>query len=373
MNQRIYLSPPHLNGLEIEYVQKAITSGWLAPFGEQIDLFENNLQNKLNTNKSLLVLNSGTSAIHLALKLIGVTNGDKIICQTNTYIATANPISYCGAEPIFIDSELDSWNMCPNLLEDAVIKTLKAGIKPKAIIGVHIYGMPFQADRILEIGKEYDIPIIEDAAEALGSSYKNNECGKIGDFGILSFNGNKIITTSSGGALITNTKSEKKHALHLATQAKTSSTGFSHDSIGYNYRMSNILASLGNSQLTDLDKRVSKRRKIFNNYKTELEQRTPLSFQPESTGHYSNRWLTSVLVRNEDERNQLIAYLEGDNIEARQNWTPLHTQRPYLNSPSFLNGNSLFLHQNGLCLPSGSNLSETDQDRVIDRVLQFFG
>ena len=372
MNQRIYLSPPHLSGLEIEYIQKAISSGWLAPAGEFIDRFEIDLQKALPTSRPILAVNSGTSAMHLALKVAGVSKNDLVICQTNTFIATVNPIAYCEAQPIFIDSESESWNMSPELLEEAIIHCLNKGIRPKAIIAVHVYGMPFDIKQISKIAKNYSITLIEDAAEALGSKYTAEPCGSFGDLSVFSFNGNKIITTSAGGALLTKTEKEKELALHLATQAKTSTNEYTHNEIGYNYRISNILAAIGSSQLVDIEGRINRRRSIFQNYRDELENKSPLKFQPEPLNCYSNRWLTSVIVRSEKERDKLMDWLEVVNIETRKNWTPLHTQLPYSKELAFINGNSAYLHQNGLCLPSGSSLTDSDQSRIIDRIIEFF-
>ena len=364
-NKKIWLSSPHMGGTEMNYIQEAYDTNWVAPLGPNVDRFEQALTSYLDQNKHVAALSSGTAAIHLALILAGVKQGDEVLCQSFTFSASANPINYLGANPIFIDSEKDTWNMCPNLLEEAIKDRIFKGKKPKAIIAVHLYGMPYNVKQIHELSKKYKILVIEDAAEALGGEINDQKCGTFGDFGILSFNGNKIITTSGGGALICKTKEDRQKAIFLATQARDDESHYQHSEIGYNYRMSNILAGIGRGQLEVLDDRVNARRQNFEFYKEALKH-TQLQFIEEPEGFISNRWLTCILTNSYEQREKIRRALAEENIEARPLWKPMHLQPIFENCKSFINGVSEDLFQRGLCLPSGSNLSEEDLLRVVD-------
>ncbi|MBX2944077.1 MAG: aminotransferase class I/II-fold pyridoxal phosphate-dependent enzyme [Cyclobacteriaceae bacterium] len=369
--ERIYLSPPHMSGEEFKNVKETFDSNWIAPVGPQIDGFEKDLQDYLNIN-NCVVLTSGTAAIHLALIILGVERGDEVICSSFTFAGTCNPIVYQGATPVFIDSEKDTWNMDPDLLEASIQDRIKKGKRPKAIIYVHLYGMPAQVDRIVEIAARYTIPLIEDAAEALGSTYKGKKLGAFGAFGILSFNGNKIITSSGGGALLTHDKKWADKARFLATQARAPFPHYEHNEIGYNYRLSNVSAAIGRGQLSVIDKRVEQRRMIFKKYAEELKDIAAISFQPENKEGISNRWLTTIVIdpmlckgiTNESIR---IA-LEQENIESRPLWKPMHKQPVFASVPCYGGAVSEALFNSGLCLPSGSSLSNSDQELIISLI-----
>ena len=359
---RIWLSPPHMCGEEIKFVQEAFDTNWISPVGPHIKRFEEELANYVGV-KSCAVLSSGTAAIHLALIILGVQRDDEVICQSFTFSGSCNPIIYQGAKPVFIDSEPDTWNMDPRLLRKGIDDRItKTGKKPKAIIVVHLYGMPAKMDEIMAIAREYEIPVIEDAAEALGSEYKGRKCGSIGDFGILSFNGNKIITTSGGGALLSNNEEWIATARFLATQARDPAPHYEHSQIGYNYRMSNICAAIGLGQMTVIDERVEKRREIFTYYKDSLGN-NGFEFLNEPEGHRSNRWLTTSLLtpvlRGKD-REAIRTGLEKHNIESRPLWKPMHLQPVFIDFSSYLNGNSENFFIDGICLPSGTSLKESD-------------
>jgi len=362
--QKIYLSPPHLSGSELKYIKDAFASGWVAPVGQQIDFFEAELEKVLKRNSKVVALNSGTAAIHLALVMLGVKNGDSVMIQSNTHIASANPIVYLGAKPIFIDSEKDTWNMEPELLETAIIAETKKGKKPKAIVVVHLYGMPAKMDEINAIAQKYDIPVIEDAAEALGSAYNGHKCGTLGDYGILSFNGNKIITTSGGGALVTKTIEDKQKAVFLATQARDDAPHYQHSQIGYNYRMSNIVAGIGCGQMEVLDDRVKARRANFDFYQKELGG-LGFEFLQEPENVFTNRWLTTILTDAYETREKIRLALAKENIESRPLWKPMHLQPVFTNEIAYTNGISEDLFNRGLCLPSGSNLTDADRERIV--------
>ncbi len=364
MNSKIWVSPPHMTGEELEYVQNSLSENWVSSVGPDINKFEDAIQDYLNSTDEVIALNSGTSAIHLALIQIGVTQGDEVICQSFTFSASANPILYLGAKPIFIDSESDTWNLCPILLEEAIKDRISKGKKPKAIIAVHLYGMPYKITEIHHIAKKYKIPIIEDAAEALGSEYKNKKCGTFGDFGILSFNGNKIITTSAGGALICKSKDIKNNTIHLATQAKEDAPHYQHTKIGYNYRISNILSSIGLAQMKVIHNRVASRRNNYNFYTKNLKANLTISFLKEPKDFFSNRWMTTILTKSYKDREQLRLTLEKNNIESKPLWKPLHLQPVFLEYPSYVNGISENLFNTGLCLPSGSNLTKNNLKRI---------
>jgi len=355
-----------MGGEELTFVHQAFESNWIAPLGPNVDAFEKDLQSYLNCNAYVAALSTGTAAIHLALLLLGVTHGDEVICQSFTFSASANPITYLGATPIFIDSEEDTWNLCPIQLERAIKDRIAKGNKPKAIIAVHLYGMPFKVDEILAISKKYDIPLIEDSAEALGSTYNNKKCGSFGEFSIFSFNGNKIITTSGGGALVCRDEETKNKAIFFATQARDKAPHYQHSKIGFNYRLSNISAGIGRGQMLVLDSHVAKRRSNFNFYKQQFQEFSDFKFLDEPINCTSNRWLTCVIINSFQQREKLRLALENENIECRPLWKPMHLQPVFKNYPSYTNGVSTKLFEKGLCLPSGSNLTESDLERIVD-------
>ena len=366
-NHRIWLSPPHIGGTEINYIHEAFTTNWIAPLGPNVDGFEKDLSLYTNVTDTA-VLDSGTAAIHLALIILGVKSCDEVICQSFTFSASANPIAYLGATPIFIDSEHDTWNIDPNLLEEAVKSRISKGKKPKAIILVHLYGMPAKIDEIKSIADKYEIPLIEDAAEALGSRYKDEHVGTFGDMGVFSFNGNKIITTSGGGALISNNEEYIKKARFLATQARDDAPHFEHSEIGFNYRMSNVIAGIGRGQMKVIDERVIIRRNNFEVYRKELSKFEGIRFLLEPENSFSNRWLTTIIVdpvkTNGITREDIRFELEKENIESRPLWKPMHLQPVFKDAPRYSNGTSESLFKDGLCLPSGSNLSDNDFERI---------
>jgi len=365
-NKKIWLSSPHMSGEELTFVTEAIDSNWVAPLGPQVDAFERELADLCGT-KGAAVLSSGTAAIHLALLTLGIGEGDFVICQSFTFSATANPIRYVGAKPIFVDSESNSWNMDPDLLEKAILACPEP---PKAIIPVHLYGMPANIERIRLICEVYGIPMIEDAAESLGSVVNGKACGSFGHFGVLSFNGNKIITTSGGGALVSDDLEALEHVRFLSTQARDKAPHYQHSHIGYNYRMSNVLAAIGRAQLRVLSDRVEARRAHFEAYKKELSQFAGITFQPEPNGVRANRWLTAILVDPEQTggvtREDIRQSLEAQNIESRPLWKPMHQQPIFSKYISHINGTSDRYFEHGLCLPSGSNMSAEDRSRVIE-------
>ena len=363
---KIWLSPPHMGGMEQKYIQDAFQSNWIAPVGENINKFEASLSQYLNV-KSAVSLTSGTAAIHLSLILLDVMREDEVIVQSNTHVATVNPIRYQGAIPILIDSEKDTWNMSPELLEQAIKDRISKGKKPKAIILVHLYGMPAKILEIMEIAKQYDIPVIEDAAESLGSTVNGKHTGTFGIMGVYSFNGNKIITTSGGGALVSNQAKYCKKATFLATQARDEAPHYQHSQIGYNYRMSNIVAGIGRGQMEVLDDRVAARRANFEFYKKELSG-LPLSFVEEPKGFFANRWLTTILTDSYEQREKIRLALAEENIESRPLWKPMHLQPVFKDFPAYTNGTSEELFEKGLCLPSGSNLSQNDLERIVKEI-----
>lgn len=376
MKPKIWLSSPHMSGNEMKYIQEAFDTNWVAPLGPNVDGFESELASKLNVN-SVAALSSGTAAIHLALIILDVKQGDEVICQSFTFSATANPIMYQGATPVFIDSEKDTWNMDPELLEVAIRDRIKKGKKPKAIIVVHLYGMPAKMDEIIQIGEKYEIPIIEDAAEALGSFYKGKPCGSIGEMGVLSFNGNKIITTSGGGALISNNMDYIKKARFISTQSRDKAPHYQHSTVGYNYRMSNIVAGIGRGQLEVIEDRVESRRSVNDFYRSFLDNVSGLSFHSEPDGMRSNFWLTAVLINASKtggvSRETIRLGLESDNIESRPLWKPMHLQPVFASAPAYTNGFSEYAFNIGLCLPSGSNLSEEEKYRIKKQLVNLIG
>ncbi len=368
MDTKIWLSSPHMSGKEQEYINSAFESNWIAPLGPNVTGFEIDIQSYLGDNSLVAALSSGTAAIHLSLILLGITHGDEVICQSKTFSASANPIVYLGATPIFIDSEADTWNLCPEQLEIAIKDRIAKGKKPKAIIAVHLYGMPYKIDEVNKIAEQYEIPVIEDSAEALGSSYKDKKCGTFGAISILSFNGNKIITTSGGGALVTKDKVIKEKAVFLATQARDNAVEYLHSTIGYNYRMSNVLAGIGRGQMKILDNRVETRRKNYEFYHSNLKDIDTISFLKEPKQHFSNRWLSCILLDSERMREGLRIALDKENIESRPLWKPMHQQPVFKNCPKYLNGISDDLFKKGLCLPSGSNLTDSELNRILTTI-----
>lgn len=367
MNQKIWLSSPHMGGKEQAYVNEAFATNWVAPLGPHVDAFEKGLAVFTGTQHAA-ALSSGTAAIHLALIMLGIKAGDEVLCQSFTFSASANPIAYQGAEPVFIDSEKETWNMCPVHLKAAIEDRLKKGKKPKAIIPVHLYGMPAKMEAIMSIAKEFGIPVIEDAAEALGSTINGKACGSFGDMGILSFNGNKIITTSGGGALISDSENYISKARFLATQARDAAPHYQHSHIGYNYRMSNVCAGIGLGQLEALPLRVQQRRANYSFYAGALKGLPGISFLPEPQGSFSNRWLTTITIDAKTSggisRESVRLALEKDNIESRPLWKPMHLQPIFAQCAFYGDGVSEKLFDEGLCLPSGSNLLKADLERV---------
>jgi dTDP-4-amino-4,6-dideoxygalactose transaminase len=369
-SEKIWLSSPHMGTNELNYVKEAFDTNWIAPLGPHVNAFEASLQQLVGIPAA--ALSSGTAAIHLALIMAGVGQGDEVLCQSFTFCGSSHPILYQGATPVFVDSEAATWNMDPALLEEAIIDRGKRGKKPKAIIYVHLYGMPAKADEIRRVADKYDIFLIEDAAEALGSTYKDRPAGSLGDISVLSFNGNKIITTSGGGALLSPQKKWVEKATYLATQARQPAAHYEHTEVGYNYRMSNVCAGIGRGQLEVLAERVQQRRANYDCYKQELSGYPGVSFLPEPTGHFSNRWLTTVLVDPEKgeavSREDIRLALEKENIECRPLWKPMHMQPVYNGAPNYLNGTSERLFRDGLCLPSGSNLTGQQKQKVITAI-----
>ena len=371
MKSKIWLSSPHMGVNELKYVNAAFETNWIAPLGPHVNAFENGLQAQTQT-KHAAALSSGTSAIHLALILLGVKAGDTVFCQSITFSASANPIAYQGAIPVFIDSENETWNMDPVLLNKALQEARKNTELPKAIIPVHLYGMPAKMNEIIAIAEEYGVPVIEDAAEALGSKLNDKPCGSFGNLGILSFNGNKIITTSGGGALVSDDAEIIEKARFLSTQARDVAPHYQHSHIGYNYRMSNVLAGIGRGQLEVLGDRVNSRRNNYERYKEYFSKHNQvgfnIQFQEEPIGYYSNRWLTCILVdpslNKGLTRENIRLIMESENIETRPLWKPMHQQPIFASSKSYSNGVSDKLFENGLCLPSGSNLSDEEFDRI---------
>lgn len=358
-----------MSGNEEKYIKEAFETNWIAPLGPNVDGFENDLKKYIGV-KDAAVLVSGTAALHLALIILGIEPGDEVLCQSFTFAASANPIVYLGAKPIFIDSERETWNIDPDLLEHAIKDRIKHGKKPKALIYVHLYGMPAKINEILEISNKYEIKVIEDAAEALGSKYYNKSVGIFGDIGILSFNGNKIITTSGGGALISNNEAYVKMARFLSTQARDNAPHYEHSVIGYNYRMSNVIAGIGRGQMEVLEERVKTRRRNYEYYKANFLNYDFIIFTEERAHSFSNRWLTTILVDEKKSkgitRETIRLALESENIESRPLWKPMHLQPVYKDAICYSNGVSENLFNYGLCLPSGSNLGVSDFDRIFE-------
>ena len=378
MNQsKIWLSSPHMGGSEQEYVKEAFDANWVAPLGPNVTGFEKDLEGYISNNTHVAALSSGTAAIHLGLVLLGVKAGDTVICQSFTFSASANPILYQGATPIFIDSEKETWNMCPKALEEAIIDSTSKGKKPKAIIVVHLYGMPFNVANIRNVADQYQIPILEDSAEALGSKYKGQQCGTFGDLGVLSFNGNKIITTSGGGALVTPTKELKEKAVFFATQSRDQAPHYQHSEIGYNYRLSNICAGIGRGQMEVLDRHIALRRSMHDFYLDCFENIEGVTvFTEPNDDYFSNHWLSAIVVdpikTKGKTREDLRLALEKHNIESRPLWKPMHLQPIFEKYPYYGGTVANDLFEYGLCLPSGSNLNASDRERLRKVIELFF-
>lgn len=379
MNQpKIWLSSPHMGGREQKYINEAFEQNWIAPLGPNVNGFEEDLKKYLFEGEeegAVAALNSGTAALHLALIILGVKAGDEVICQSLTFTASANPIVYQGATPIFVDSEPDTLNISPNHLEEAIQDRINKGKKPKAIIGVHLYGMPYKVEEIHSIAEKYDIPVIEDSAEALGSSYKGHKCGTFGDISILSFNGNKIITTSGGGALVTRNFKIKQQAIFLATQARDDAPHYQHSQIGYNYRMSNISAGIGRGQMEVLDDYVDKRREMHSFYHDFFINSEYVKVYSEPDQEmFSNHWLTVIQFSENKNftREGLRLYLEKENIEGRPLWKPMHLQPVYKDAPYYGIDVASNAFETGLCLPSGSNLGREEKDRITNALSGYF-
>ena len=375
-DQKIWLSSPHMGGNEQAFVKEAFDSNWVAPLGPNVTGFETDLENYLNNDVFVAALSSGTAALHLGLVLLDVKAGDEVICQSFTFSASANPILYQGATPIFVDSEPETWNICPNALEEAIIDRIAKGKKPKAIIAVHLYGMPFKVDEIKAISIKYQIPILEDSAEALGSTYKGQKCGSFGDISVLSFNGNKIITTSGGGALVSNSKQVKEKAIFFATQSRDNAPHYQHSEIGYNYRMSNICAGIGRGQMQILDNHVAKRRQMNQFYTDIFQNKESFEvFSEPNSDYFSNHWLSAILINSHKNkgktREDLRLHFEKLNIESRPLWKPMHLQPLFKQSPFYGSTVSETLFENGLCLPSGSNLTDSEKNRIQEAISLF--
>ena len=379
MNQpKIWLSSPHMGGSEQKYINQAFEQNWIAPLGPNVNGFEEDLKKYLfsaGSENAVAALSSGTAALHLALILLGVERGDEVLCQSLTFAASANPIVYQGATPVFVDSEPETLNISPEHLEEAIKDRLAKGKKPKALIAVHLYGMPYKVREIHSIAKKYEIPVIEDSAEALGSTYHGQKCGTFGDLAILSFNGNKIITTSGGGALVTPNSKMKEKAVFLATQARDAAPHYQHSHIGYNYRMSNVCAGIGRGQMEVLDDHVAKRREMHRFYQEFfINSENVKVFSEPGEEIFSNHWLTVVELNGKKgvTSEALRQYLEKENIESRPLWKPMHLQPVFKDAPYYGSGVASEAFNNGLCLPSGSNLEEAEKNRITNALKGFF-
>ncbi|WP_305076408.1 aminotransferase class I/II-fold pyridoxal phosphate-dependent enzyme [Guptibacillus hwajinpoensis] len=360
-----------MSGNEQKYIQEAFDSNWIAPLGANVDAFEKEIATYVGASDAIAV-SSGTAAIHLALSLLSVSRGDQVFCSTLTFVASANPILYLGAEPVFIDSEPETWNMSPEALERALVDAAREQRLPKAVIVVHLYGQSAKMDEILNLCNRYEVPVIEDSAESLGSTYKGKASGTLGKFGVYSFNGNKIITTSGGGMLVSNDRHAIQQARFLATQARDQAHHYQHSQLGYNYRMSNILAGIGRAQLEVLNERIASRRKVFDTYLREFSILQEVEFMPELLNTMSNRWLTALTINEKaiSTTNEILEDMRNHNIEGRPVWKPLHLQPLYRSAKYYphkeKNHVAERLFRSGICLPSGSNLLEDDQMYIID-------
>ena len=375
MKSKIWLSSPHMGGGEMKYVQEAFDQNWVAPLGKNVDEFENAIQEFIEEDKFVAALSSGTAALHLALIQLGVGYGDEVICQSFTFSASANPIKYLGANPVFVDSDPVNWNMSPFFLEEAIKDRISKNKKPKAVIVVHLYGMPALMDEITAICSKYEIPLIEDSAEALGSTYKNKKCGTFGDFAILSFNGNKIITTSGGGALVGPTKETKDKTIFLSTQARDNAPHYQHSEIGYNYRLSNICAGIGRGQMEVLSDRIQQRRAINDFYKDVFSNIDAVNlFSEASSDFFSNHWLSSITIDKKvttRTNQELMAAFAEENIETRPLWKPMHLQPVFNDCQYYGETVSEELFTAGLCLPSGSNITNDDKNRIYEVISKY--
>lgn len=375
MKSKIWLSSPHMGGGEMKYVQEAFDQNWVAPLGKNVDEFENAIQEFIEEDKFVAALSSGTAALHLALIQLGVGYGDEVICQSFTFSASANPIKYLGANPVFVDSDPVNWNMSPFFLEEAIKDRISKNKKPKAVIVVHLYGMPALMDEITAICSKYEIPLIEDSAEALGSTYKNKKCGTFGDFAILSFNGNKIITTSGGGALVGPTKETKEKTIFLSTQARDNAPHYQHSEIGYNYRLSNICAGIGRGQMEVLSDRIQQRRAINEFYKDVFSNIDAINlFSEASSDFFSNHWLSSITIDKKvttRTNQELMAAFAEENIETRPLWKPMHLQPVFNDCQYYGETVSEELFTAGLCLPSGSNITNDDKNRIYEVISKY--
>jgi dTDP-4-amino-4,6-dideoxygalactose transaminase len=365
-----------MGGTELDYIHEAFDTNWIAPFGKNITEFEHALEKYLSKGLFVTALNSATAAIHLGLILMDVKAGDIVICQSLTFSASANPILYQGATPVFIDSELETWNLCPIALEYSIVDCIAKGQMPKAIITVHLYGVPYKIDEIRAVADKYNIPILEDSAEALGSSYKGQKCGTFGDISVFSFNGNKIITTSAGGAIVTSNHQLKKKVQFLASQSKDEAPHYQHSEIGYNYQMSNICAGIGRGQMKVLDEHIAKRRGMHDFYVSLFENIPGINvFSTKSPDYFANYWLTAILVdpnetKNGIDRETIRLTLLDSNIECRPLWKPMHLQPLYENYPFYGNKIAETLFEKGLSMPSGSNLTDSDRERISSVILK---
>lgn len=369
---RIYLCLAHMSeaGLEQKFIKEAFDTNWIAPLGPNVDGFEKDLESFLGNGVSVAAVSSCTAAIHLALLLLGVGKGDEVISQSFSFCASSNPITYCGANPVFVDSDKETWNMSPELLEEAIKDRIaQTGRKPKAIIVVDLYGMPAKWDEITAISQKYDIPVIEDAANALGSYYKGKPCGTFGDIATLSFNGNKMITTSGGGAIICKDEETKKRAIFLATQAKEPYLHYEHETIGYNYRMSNISAGIGRGQMTILDDHINHHKHVHELYCELFKNVESVDIQSNPNVNYdSNFWLTNIVFKKDIDTESFCLELDKAGIEARPLWKPMHLQPVYKDSPAFTNGFSEYLFKHGICLPSGPWVTDDDVKYIVQKI-----
>ena len=376
MTKKIWLSLAHMSGREQDFIKEAFDTNWVVPLGPNVNGFEADLEQYIGEDKKVVALSAGTAALHLALVMLGVKAGDEVICQSFTFAASANPITYLGATPVFVDSEMDTWNMDPELLEKAIIdRKEKTGKYPKAIIPVHLYGMPAKMDEIMAIANRYAIPVVEDAAEAQGSKYRGQSCGTFGEYGVLSFNGNKMITTSGGGALVTPTIEIKNRVMFYATQARENAPHYQHEVIGYNYRMSNICAGIGRGQMYVLDEHVARRRQIHALYSELLKDVDGVTVMQRPSDEYdSNFWLTCIIVNPEKAgftREDLRLKMDEEQIETRPLWKPMHLQPVFADVPMYVNGVSEALFNDGLCLPSGPMCSDDDIRRVVEVITTY--
>lgn len=375
MESKIWLSSPHMGGHEMQYIQEAFDQNWVAPLGKNVDEFEIAIETFLGESNRVAALSSGTAALHLALVQLGVGYGDEVVCQSFTFSASANPIKYLGATPVFVDSDPDNWNMSPDYLEAALVDRIAKGKKPKAVIVVHLYGMPARMDEILSICEKYDIPLVEDSAEALGSTYKGRKCGTFGEFAVLSFNGNKIITTSGGGALVCKTEEEKVKTIFLSTQARDPAPYYQHSEVGYNYRLSNICAGIGRGQMQILPERIVQRRANHDFYESLFRDTEAVTvFTEANEDYYSNHWLSSITIDGSltsKTNYDMMAAFAAQNIETRPLWKPMHLQPVFKDCPYYGETVAEDLFNRGLCLPSGSNLTNDDKKRINDVISNY--